>query len=255
MSIITFTSDFGLKDHYVAAVKASILTQDPLQIIVDISHQVQAFNIEHGAQLIRSVYQDFPKGSVHLVALRNSQSSNDIVVAEINNHFFVTYDSGILGLISSNISSKNVFKVEEHLFPEKREMSDIAMRLAHGTLLTSIGTPIFTEERFLLKQIKLTKSQVAGHVVYIDHFGNLITNISKNDFDKVKEWSSNRSRFVIQLGRHHFHKINGHFNSVNRGEIFVVLNSNDFFTVGINEANASELLGIRTGTPVKIDFH
>src|SRR5690606_41602798 len=101
MAIITFISDFGYSDHYVAAVKGKILKENPNQQIIDISHSIEHFDIAHGSYVLKMAFKDFPENSVHLVAVdSNGGPGEKIVALKLENHFFVGVDNGLFGLIS-----------------------------------------------------------------------------------------------------------------------------------------------------------
>ncbi|MEC7858233.1 MAG: SAM-dependent chlorinase/fluorinase, partial [Bacteroidota bacterium] len=102
MPIITFISDFGLTDHYVASVEASILKYNQNNKVVNISHEIKKYDLSHAAYVFKNVYQEFPKGSVHIIAVNDSDYKNDIILFQINNQFIITFDSGIISLLDPN---------------------------------------------------------------------------------------------------------------------------------------------------------
>src|SRR5690606_1066120 len=103
MAIVTLLTDAGESDHYVAAIKARILSSNPDLRIVDISHQIRLFDIGHGAYVLRSVFRDFPKGTVHLVGVDSSGNRGDaFILLKLEGHFFVSVDNGLLSLISDH---------------------------------------------------------------------------------------------------------------------------------------------------------
>ena len=111
MPIVTFISDFGTSDHYVASVKATILSVDSSLPIVDISHDIEPFNIAHMAYVLRSVYQNFPTGTIHLIGSNGSNPNLDtVLLTEINGHYFVAPDNGIVSLIQEQ-GSPIVFSI------------------------------------------------------------------------------------------------------------------------------------------------
>ena len=93
MSIITFISDFGSMDHYVASVKASILKYNPNNQIIDLSHDIKKYDISHAAYVFKNVFGEFPKNSVHIIGVNNSDHDSEIILFQLNNHFIITYDS------------------------------------------------------------------------------------------------------------------------------------------------------------------
>jgi S-adenosyl-L-methionine hydrolase (adenosine-forming) len=102
MAIITFMSDFGMSDHYVSAVKAKVLSINPGLRIVDISHDIEPFNLAHAAYVLKSVFRDFPKGTVHLVSVNSHAEKKKQIsgTTKLEDHIFVGPDNGIFSLIS-----------------------------------------------------------------------------------------------------------------------------------------------------------
>ena len=119
MSIITFISDFGMYDHYVSSVKASILKYNTNNKIIDISHDIKKYDLSHAAHVFKNVYKEFPQGSTHIIAVKNYESSENILLFQINNHFIITFDSGIMSLISSkeNIPATIIEGLKNKTFP------------------------------------------------------------------------------------------------------------------------------------------
>lgn len=255
MAVITFMSDFGTQDHYVASVRAAILSRAPNQLIADISHDVKPYDIAHGANIIKHVYREFPEKTVHLVAVDSMDSRCDLIAMELDGHFFVGFDSGIFSLISDKKPSQLVsFQHSNCTFPAKSVLAGKALDLAEGKSLTSIGEPIDEMKVLFARQLKVTKREIAGNVVNVDRYGNLITNIDKSEFDKIIEINGEGVRYAIRFGREQFQGIHTFFSDVESGDCFVVFNSSGQLQIGINKGNASELLGLSIDSPVLIEF-
>ncbi len=252
MPIVTFTSDFGTSDHYVASVKATLLSTDPSLQIVDISHDVEPFNIAHMAYVIRSVYQKFPEGTVHLIGANGSNPNLDtILLSEINGHFFVAPDNGIISLISEQ-NRPIVFAISSEKISNFNTLgaAKVACTLANGSKPEELGTHTDRYVQLMLRQVKATKKEIAGHVIRVDHFGNLITNIKKLDFDIL---SKNRN-YSLSFGRENVSRIHHSMIDVEPGEAFFVFNQEDLLIIGINQGDAAQLLGLDFDSPVNIQF-
>ena len=89
MSIITFISDFGLSDHYVSSVKASILKYNSSNQIIDISHEINKYDLSHAAHVFKNVFEEFPQGSIHIIAVKNYESADDLLLFQINNQYIM----------------------------------------------------------------------------------------------------------------------------------------------------------------------
>ncbi len=255
MAIITFMSDYGTKDHYVAAVKAKILSINPSINIVDISHNIKPYDIAHASYVLKSVFRDFPKGTVHLYAVDTiGQKGSRYICAKLEDHFFVGNDNGLCSLISEKepdmISELFSAKQDGKTFPAKDVLAKAAAMIASGSNMNDVGKFTKDVERKVARKFRATKKQISGNVIHIDHYGNLVTNIEEEVFQII---SKNR-KYTVQFAREKLTEINGLCNEAEDGDCFVIFNSNGYLEIGINKGNASELLGLKYDSPVNIFF-
>jgi S-adenosylmethionine hydrolase len=251
MGFITFTSDFGLSDHYVAAVKARILQENPQLVVIDISHLVEQYNLAHGSFLLRSVFREFPAGTVHLIAIDTFGHAREKTIAvEIEKHFFVSADNGIISLLSEQEPNQMV-AIEQpgpSSFPARDVFAPAAAKIASGVALNKLGSQLNSIRKLINRQLKATKKQISGHVVRVDGFGNLITNIEKKVFDFL----SQDKQFLVQFGRENSRIIHEGSDSTEAGDCYVYFNTLGFLEIGINKGNASELLGLGYDSAINI---
>lgn len=255
MAIVTLLTDAGESDHYVAAIKARIFSVDPTIRIVDISHQIRIFDIGHAAFVLRSVFRDFIPGTVHLVGVDAGGNRGDgFVIIRMEGHFFVGADNGLFSLISDqppeNIWQINSMNPIQTTFPEKEIFAEVAGKLASGMDPSELGTSISGFKRLIDRQVKATKKQITGHIIRVDHFGNLITNIPKQAFEVL----SKDKNYTVQFGGEKFRRLHVSYNQAEQGECFLVFNSLDLLEIGIHKGNASELLGLGYDSVVNIVF-
>jgi S-adenosylmethionine hydrolase len=255
MAIITFMSDFGHREHYVAAVKAKIYSINPNINVVDISHHIEHFNISHGAFVLRSVYKDFPKGTVHLVSVNAPNKDQDKLMAfKFEDHYFVGVDNGLFSLLSD----KPIMTVAVELnrdaisgvFPEKTVLAAAAVALASGASIYNLGIEVQSMKQMLNRQLRITKTQIVGHVIHVDHYGNLITNISREVIETVR----NERPYTISFGREMTDVIAASYNVSDHGDVIALYNSNGYLEISISLGNAAELLGLGYDSPVSISF-
>tara|TARA_B000000565_G_scaffold101222_1_gene75345 strand:+ start:1641 stop:2405 length:765 start_codon:yes stop_codon:yes gene_type:complete len=253
MSIITFISDFGLSDHYVSSVKASILKYNSSNQIIDISHEINKYDLSHAAHVFKNVFEEFPQGSIHIIAVKNYESADDLLLFQINNQYIITYDSGIISLINSseNINATLIDESSNKVFPEKY-MGEIASKLASGINYTTLGKPYVKFKKFLDREVSLSKGKIVGYTMRIDSYGNIITNISKSDF--ISSLNKSSGSFSINLGIDKITKISDSYSDVGVADLFALFNYNGFLEIGMNGGGASELLGIKNHTPISIIF-
>lgn len=253
MAIVTFTSDFGHDDHYVAAVKAVLLSQQPGLNIVDISHSIQPFNMAHMAFVVGSVFRDFPEGSIHLLGMNVSQATEgSYLAAKIDNHYFIGPNNGVLSLLSDRPPQQVVvLDIENEItFPFKNSLPKIVSELYKGAELTKLGKETTAYVQLLLRQPRATKKEILGHVIRVDHYGNLITNIKKVDFDIL----SRGKQYRVVFGRESAQQVHRHYYDVEPGEVFFVFNSLNVLEIGINQGDAAMLLGLSYDSPIQIQF-
>lgn len=255
MAIITLLTDSGESDFYVGAVKAKIISINSGLTLVDISHAILPCDIAHGAHVLKSVFRDFPKGTVHLAGVDSTGNRDDQFLAiQLEDHYFVGVDNGLFGLISDQEHQQavqlNSMNPVETTFPEKDILAPAAARLASGVSITTLGKPISTFRKMLNRQVKATKRIIAGHVIRVDNYGNLITNINRTDFDILSKGRT----FTIQFGGEKFRRIHTHYSQTEQGDCFLIFNSLGLLEIGIYKGNASELLGLSYDSPVNVTF-
>jgi len=156
MSIITLTTDYGLKDHFVGALKGKILSEYPEATIIDISHDIDPFNTAEASYCIGAAYKSFPKGTVHLIGVdAELNKENQHIAIEWNNQFFICADNGILDLLTQNSTPQKIVAINIHdRLPTDATDLDVfvtvANHIARGGLLNVIGKEINS-----IKQVKI----------------------------------------------------------------------------------------------------
>lgn len=263
MAIITLTSDYGTLDPYLAVVKATLLSENKEINIVDISHDVEPGNIIQAAFVLNNSYSAFPKGSVHLVSVSELTESNRFLAIELEGHFFLGSDNGLLSLLQMEKKfSKQVeidLRLEPSLFPSRDLLSKAAAHLSRGGSIDMLGRPAskIKESIDLKASVDNEKSSITGSVVYIDNYGNLITNISKKLFvEHHKE-----RNFQIKLARNReITKIQESYYPSQASSVLAIFNSLGLLEIAVfgsrgrrlNSAHA--LLGMNERDPIIISF-
>jgi S-adenosylmethionine hydrolase len=255
MAIVTLLTDSGESDHYVAAIKARIISVNPGVRIEDISHKIKPADIGHAAFVLRAVFRDFPKGTVHLVGVDATGNRGDVPIAvQLEDHFFVGCDNGFFGLITDKSHQQlvelNAINTITTTFPERDIFAPTAAKLASGVSITNLGKPMVAFKKMIDRQVKATKKQISGSVIRVDGMGNLITNIPRDAFEIL----SRDKVYTIQFGGEKFRRIHTQYNQADDGECFLVFNSIGLLEIGIYKGNASELLGLEYDSAVNILF-
>jgi len=274
MSLITLTTDFGTKDHFVGAVKGAIYTELADAKIVDITHEISPFNITETAYILKNSYKSFPIGTIHIVGVDSELSfDNKHIALELDGHYFVCPDNGLISMIASEIQPTKIVEINIHdriesSFPVLDVFVQVACFIARGGNLTVIGKEITDYKKLIEIQPKAnqTQTQIIGGVLYIDNYGNIITNISKKMFQDVGKGR----KFKVNASRYSFEKIYNKYNEIvgnntkdkNRfdGNKLALFNSAGYLEIAIYRSNlktvggASSLLGLEYRDPIIIDF-
>ncbi|WP_340077655.1 SAM-dependent chlorinase/fluorinase [Leptobacterium sp. I13] len=195
MAIITLTTDFGEKDHFVGAIKGAIYSELENVKIVDVSHAISPFNITEAAYIIQNAYKSFPEGTIHIVGIdAELNPENKHIALELDNHYFICADNGIMSLIIAEISPEKIVEINIHdkvqsSFPVLDVFVKVAAHIARGGMLEVIGKPIksIKELKGIRPVINSEKNQIIGSVIYVDNYGNVVTNISKELFESVRK--------------------------------------------------------------------
>ena len=259
MPIITLTTDLGLKDYYVSSVKGAIFLQYPEATIVDITHQVPKYDIAQAAFIIKNVYQDFPKGTIHIIGVRPEGGANKSHVALFKDgHYFIGSDNGMFSLIFDSDPDKLVeLKINQDTdiitFPTKDIFVKAACHIARGGTLEVIGTPRSAVIQRSLFQPVIDGNIIRGAVIYTDSYGNVITNITKQLFKEVGKGRS----FIIYFRQSSYNltELSANYNDVDDGDALALFGATGLLEIAINLGNASQLLGLRVNETIRIEFN
>jgi S-adenosylmethionine hydrolase len=259
MKIITFLSDFGLKSSYVSQMKGIALSMTDAKL-VDISHEITHHNIYEGAFVLKTSIPYFPAGTVHIGVIDPGVgSSRKGIVVTTSTHIFVGPDNGLLIPAAKILGKFTVYEIKNqelmlnnvsNTFHGRDIFTPVAAHILNGVYFDEIGPIIkdYVDLNFEITEIK--NKIVMGQIIYIDGFGNIITNIEKYKIRPLLEYDK---ELIIFTGRK---KIKLPFvktySSVRKGEALATIGSNDYLEISVNQGNASKLLNVKAGDKVKI---
>lgn len=269
MQIITLTTDMGLGDHYVAALKGAVYQHDPAAVIVDISHNVRAFDIVQASYYVNAVFRDFPKGTVHVIGVDsepviNPREGSYPAVMLHEGHYFVCNDNGFFALLLKEAQPEGFWLIDDVLshpngfrFPAKNILIPAAVKLAREGAPDSFASPHDTWKRAFSVNPVIEENLIKGSIIHLDHYGNAITNISRELFDRFGD-----APFTILFRRRDYYidTISGSYNEVQPGERVAIFNNNDLLEIAINKGargvngGADSLFGLHVGDVVRIEF-
>ena len=275
MPIITLTTDFGLKDHFAGAVKGAIYSELDNVRIVDISHSVSPFHIIEAAYIIQNAYKNFPDGTIHIIGIDSEQNpENQHIAVKLDGHYFICANNGIVSLITRTILPEEMVEINIHNrvttnFTVLDVFVQVASHIARGGTLGVIGKPIkeIRDITGIMPVINNDQKQIIGNVIYVDNYGNVVTNITKKLFEEVGKGRD----FKITARTASFTKIyNRYSDSINfniekskreeDGKKLAVFNSSGYIELAIYKSNpsthgsAATLFGLDYRDTITINF-
>jgi S-adenosylmethionine hydrolase len=255
MAIITLTTELGLKDFYVSAVKGAILSNLPDVTIIDISHQIPTFNIDAAAFILKNSYPDFPKGSIHIIGVKTEFSENTPhVIVFANHHYFIGADNGIFSLLFENPPQKvyqiNNDGVKKFSFATRDVFAKAACHIAKGGYMEDIAVPKNSLNERMPFRAASMEDMIRGSVVYIDSYGNVMTNINKTLFDQIGKGRE----FIIEFARYEINRLSTTYTDVPEGEALVLFNSTNNLEIAMNTGKADALIGLKLNDSITIRF-
>jgi S-adenosylmethionine hydrolase len=259
--MITLTTDFGLTEHYVGAMKGVIYSINPKAQLVEITNAVQSFDVLDGALAISQAYSYFPRDTVHVVVVDPGVGgTRRPIIASVGQYTFVAPDNGVLSLVYEREERVSVRHItSEHYFHHpisntfhgRDVFAPVAAYLSKGVDAEKFGEEITDFVRFLAPKPKATAANVwKGIVLKTDKFGNLITNITPKDIPRIFDGSSHA--FKITVGKVEITKLHSNYGEGAPGELFAILGSTGFLEVATNKGAASRVAGADKGSEVSV---
>jgi len=268
LSIISLTSDYGIKDFTKGYLKGMLYSELTNPTIIDITHQISPYNILEASYIIKNCYKSFPRGSIHIIDVDASRTpEQELIIALFDEHYFITANNGILSLFSENLKPTKVIDIS--FKGNKIEIfSKVASHVYRGGNINLVGNELTKLK--LLKDLKIrikSENQILGNVIYIDNYGNIVTNISKKFF---YEFSKGRS-FSINARNITFNEIfNKYSEAINftkekkyreeEGKKIAIFNNSGYLELGVYKSNpktvgsAQTLFGLNYGDIISIIF-
>ena len=275
MAIITLTTDFGMKAHFVGAVKGALYSEIPEANIVDISHNISPFNVMEAAYVIQNAFGSFPKGTIHVVGVDSELNPENTHLAMLlNGHYFVCANNGILSMICNEMNPDQIVEINIHdkivgSFPVLDVFVKVAAHIARGGTLEVIGKAIETVKpiKNITPFVSSDSNQLIGNVIFIDRYDNVITNIKKSFFEALQKGR----RFEISARNHKFKTIRHRYSDIvdfnvpilkrnDEGRGLVVFNSSGYLEIAMYKSNkasvggASTLMGLGMMDSVTVTF-
>lgn len=243
MSIITLTTDLGTRDNYVALVKAYILKNSESALIVDVSHEIDKYNIQQAAYVFGNAFYEFPKDTIHVLAIKSANLKHDNnLIVRYKEQYILCPDNGLFSLFYDG-GEVVFYHLNKEQYPDsilypRDTLSKAAIDIANGKFLTDIAEEIPETLQALNFQPTSSADSIVGKCIHLDSFGNVITNIKKSFFEE-----SRRGRgFTIHLPNLRISEISDNYDDVSATDALALFNSSGHLEIAINKGAARQLL-------------
>jgi S-adenosylmethionine hydrolase len=258
MHFVTLTSDWNKDDYYTGAIKGSILSSCKDVQVITLSNSIRSYSVSEAAFIVRNSCYHFPKGSIHIIAVGSEHTpDSQLLAAKIDGHYFLTADNGILGLLGDAESSEVIVinRSEDQAaksFPALTHFSKTACQIIQGASFSALGTPATTFKKQVPLRATLENNTITGAVIYIDSYGNAITNITRELFDRFGK----EREFIIFVQSKHYkiNRLNNYYSETTGGDLLALFNSIDLLEIAIRNGSARDLLNLNTDSTIRVEF-
>jgi len=258
MAVITLTTNWGIRDYYVAALKGQLISLCPEAQIVDISHTIEHFDILEASYILSNCYDKFPPGTIHFIAMRGSplpDANHGYLLVKCRGHYFIGYDSGTFYLALGD-EEKEIYQLDvsphQPIYMASEQLCNIICSITKGSPVESLGTRASELVKIYNAQPTSDHSSIRGSVIHVDQFYNVVSNITKDLFERV-----GKSRpFRVSVRGHELSFKNHHknYDEEQEGELVVIFNEKANMVLALNRSRASKLLGLSRLDPIRIEF-
>lgn len=275
MSIITLTTDFGNKDFFVSSVKGAILSEVKNAMIIDVSNEIQPYNHSEAAYILKNAYKNFPKGTIHIVGVESELTpENRHIAMFFEGHYFIGSDNGIFSMIKDDLKAEKIVEINIH---EKESSSfsvldvfvKVAAHISRRGELEVIGKIIKSIKQItnINPVVNNKANQILGSVIYIDNYGNVVTNINRKFFNEIRKSRDYKIFARTVKFENIYENYSGAIDFSNPkekreedGKKIAIFNSANHLELGIYKSNpktygsAASLFGLDYRDPITVKF-
>lgn len=256
---ICLLTDFGLKDGYAGVLKAVISNIAPKTSIIDLSHEIEPYNILQAGFVLYQSYRYFPKETIFVAVVDPGVGSErKPILIKTKNYYFIGPDNGIFSLVLSEEKVEQIIHLQNpkyflssisSTFHGRDLFAPVAAHLSSGISCASFGQKIEEYQRLNYFFPIIKKKQIIGKVLSIDRFGNMITNLSK----RFLEENFSDLDFALSIKGKKIRKIYSHYAEAKKGEIFILFGSSGFLEIAMNQGSAAKFLKVKNGTQIVLN--
>jgi S-adenosyl-L-methionine hydrolase (adenosine-forming) len=253
MPVVTLTTEWKPDDIYNGIIKGKLSSMCPGTIIVDNACSIPPFNISLASFIVRNTFINYPKGSIHIICVHSeAHKDQDHLIVRARDHFFIGTDNGIFNLIL-NADPEEIVKIDPCDTSDELEIfAKAAGDLISGKKMSDLGKSVKTISEKVPLRATIDKDVIIGSIIFIDSYGNAISNITREVFDRV--FDKKGYRILIQSNKNYTDQISEKYSDVPVGDMLARFNQLDLLEISINGADVSELLGLSVGSVVRIDL-
>jgi S-adenosyl-L-methionine hydrolase (adenosine-forming) len=256
--IVTLLTDFGTQDHYVASMKGVILGINPRCTLIDISHEVIPHDVREGALILANGCSYFPRGTIHLAVVDPGVGSpRKPILLVTKNYFFLGPDNGLLSLAAKKdgvkktivLSNRSFFRLPVSTTFHGRDIfASVAGHLSADIPPELLGRRVRSWVKLDLGEPKIVRADLVGEISHMDAFGNIVTNISRQDLNRFAKKRS----MVISLGNRVIRGLKKGYWEARKGELLALIGSGGYLEISVREGDAQKALKSRQGDKVRI---
>ena len=252
MPVVTLTTEWKPDDIYNGIIKGKLNSLSPGTVIVENAGNIPVFNLSRAAFIIRNTFENYPEGSVHLICVHSEAlKDQEYLIVKAKNHYFIGTDNGIFNLILNSEPEEAVRIDNKGSHNELEIFARTAAELLSGKMPAELGEPVRSISEMIPLRATIDKDVIIGSIIFVDSYGNAISNITREVFYRVFE---NKSyRILIQSNKNFTDNISARYSDVPVGELLAKFNQLDLLEIAINGADVSELLSIEVGSVVRVD--
>lgn len=264
MNLITLTSDFGLKDPFAGMMKGVIYNINGSANIVDITHEIRSQDILEGAFIISQSYRFFPKDTVHVAVVDPGVgSTRRPILVMASGHYFIGPDNGILSLVIDEDPNSKVIEITKEqyflrsvsaTFHGRDIFAPAAAWLSKGVDPAHFGSVISNYTSLMMPAIEKGPGYIKGKVIYIDRFGNVITNIPSALLNTLIQSGISMSSLKTKISGAEITGLNRYYAEVKVGEIGAIIDSFGLFEIYAYMGSAAKILYAGKGDTVEIQY-
>lgn len=256
--VIALLTDFGTRDHYAGTMKGVVLGICPEATLVDLTHDIAAHDVLGGALELAAAYKYFPDGTIFLIVVDPGVgSARRGIAAEAGGFKFIAPDNGVLTMVFRETPPKRVVELTDRryarptvsrTFEGRDRFAPAAAWLARGIELSALGRPVPDYQLLNVPTPEVTADLVAGEVLRVDRFGNLVTNIDRRPVEKM----ASSGAIAITIGDQEVARLVATYTEAAAGEMCALFGSSNHLEIAVNAGNAAERLGLSRGAPVRV---